>query len=254
MASADRFGYEWDVYSEIIPEYELQFRKWVSPLTEADFSGKKVLDAGCGMGRNSYWVLRWGAYEVVAFDADERSVAAAAKNLEAFPNARVLLKSIYDINWKNEFDVAFSIGVIHHLKDPLLGVRKITESVRPGGTVLVWVYGYEGNEWVVRYISPLRRAVTSRIPARLLHYLTYAFSLPFYAFIQLAPSANPYFVQLKRFRFWHVHSIIFDQLLPSIANYYTREEARDLLTKAGVSDVSLVHVNGNSWAVKGVKR
>ena len=26
--SPDRFGYEWNAYSEILPEYEEQFRRW----------------------------------------------------------------------------------------------------------------------------------------------------------------------------------------------------------------------------------
>jgi hypothetical protein len=31
--SPDRFGYEWNLYSEILPEHEEQFRRWTAPLT-----------------------------------------------------------------------------------------------------------------------------------------------------------------------------------------------------------------------------
>jgi len=91
---------------------------------------------------------------------------------------------------------------------------------------LIWVYGYEGNEWIVRLVSPLRRLVTSRMPIALLHFLTYFITLPFFLFLRIVPLDHPYYRQLKTFRFWHLHSIIFDQLLPSIAHYYRREEAR----------------------------
>ena len=60
MASEDRFGYEWDKYSDIYPDYEQQFLNWISPLDSEDFIGKDILDAGCGMGRNSYYALQYG--------------------------------------------------------------------------------------------------------------------------------------------------------------------------------------------------
>src|SRR3989338_4637337 len=111
MASSERFGYEWQKYPALTPDYEEQFRAWISPLGQEDFVGKSFLDAGCGMGRNSYWPLEWGAAKAVAFDFDRRSVDAASRNLSAFPQAQVMFKSIYDISWSSEFDVAFSIGV-----------------------------------------------------------------------------------------------------------------------------------------------
>ena len=77
MASEDRFGYEWDRYSDIYPEYEQQFLNWISPLDSEDFIGKDILDAGCGMGRNSYYALQYGAKYVTAFDAEMRSVQAS---------------------------------------------------------------------------------------------------------------------------------------------------------------------------------
>ena len=40
MASEDRFGYEWEKYSEILPQYENQFNNWIYPLTKADFKNK----------------------------------------------------------------------------------------------------------------------------------------------------------------------------------------------------------------------
>ena len=35
----------------------------------------------------------------------------------------------------------------------------LAETVKPGGTVLVWLYGHENNEWLVRFFDPLRRAL-----------------------------------------------------------------------------------------------
>ncbi|MEK7482200.1 MAG: class I SAM-dependent methyltransferase, partial [Patescibacteria group bacterium] len=169
MTSANRFGYEWEKYYWLSPDYEIQFQKWLGLFGLEIFQNKKVLDAGCGMGRNSFWALKYGAEELMAFDFDQRTVEAAKKNLAPFPNAQVEFASIYDINWQDEFDVVFCIGVIHHLAQPRKAIEKLIDSAKSGGMVLIWVYGYEGNEWIVRFVSPWRKYITSKLPLSLLH-------------------------------------------------------------------------------------
>ncbi|MEK6825650.1 MAG: class I SAM-dependent methyltransferase [Nanoarchaeota archaeon] len=251
--STERFGYEWDTYAKIIPEYEGQFLKWVAPLEKKDFKGKKILDAGCGIGRNSYWPLQYGAKEIVAFDYDPRTVEVAKNNLAPFKNANVRLGSIYNISQKRVFDIAFSIGVIHHLADPKKAVAQLVKATKKGGTVLIWVYGYEGNEWIVNYINPLRK-ITSRLPLKFVHLLTYFFSIPLYSYVKIFSPQHPYFKQLSRFRLWHTHSIVFDQLIPKIANYWTKEEARSLFEGQGLKNIQVYRVNDNSWTVMGTKQ
>ena len=185
MSSEHRFGYEWDKYSAMTEDYERQFRNWTNPLTPADWKGKHVLDAGCGMGRNSYWAMHYGASAVTAFDYDERSVARAKETLKGFPTAEVEFKSIDDIDWKNKFDIAFSIGVIHHLKDPKRALANMVSALKPGGTLLIWVYGYEGNEWIVRYVDPVRIHLTSKLPVAVVHMLAYCCSIPLYLFVKI---------------------------------------------------------------------
>jgi len=255
MASQERFGFEWDRYSDLDPNYEIQFKKWVYPLTQDDFKGRKILDAGCGMGRNSYWSLRWGASEVVGFDYDKRSTEAAQRTLKDFNNARVEFKSIYDIDWQDEFDIAFSIGVIHHLGDPKGAMKNLIRAVKPGGKISVWVYGYEGNEWIVRFVSPIRRNITSKLPVGVVHFLSYFLSVPLWFFVKIFKGPGPYLKQLSTFKLWHVQSIVFDHLIPKIANYWRREEARDLLAGFDeIEDIQIYHINNNSWAVLGKKK
>ncbi len=49
MAGEKRFGYEWSKFSQITPEYETQFLKWIKPLTKKDFS---KIDAIISLGVN----------------------------------------------------------------------------------------------------------------------------------------------------------------------------------------------------------
>jgi len=47
--------------------------------------------------------------------------------------------------------------------------------------------------------------------------------------------------------------VMYDQLNPAYAKYYTREEARALLESAGFSNVRIHHRHGYSWTVVGQK-
>jgi len=255
MSSPERFGFEWNRYREIEDNYELQFRRWIMPLTERDFAGKKVLDAGCGMGRNSVWSLEWGAAELVAFDFDERSVSVAKQNLSRFPNARVLFRNIYEITWENEFDLVFSIGVIHHLEDPDRAVKNLVRAAKPNGRVLLWVYSFEGNEWIVRFVNPIRKLFTSRLSLPLVHAMGYLVSVPLWLLVKRFHGPSRYLAQLSKFSFRHIHSIVFDQLIPRVANYWTRDQALSLFHSSDIKDAYVYRpANQMGWTVIGRKR
>jgi len=89
MGTEKKFGYEWNIYREVIPLHEKQFEGWIAPLPISFFRGKSFLDAGCGIGRNSLWALEAGAASGFVFDYDERTVAVARENLKGFPNCQV---------------------------------------------------------------------------------------------------------------------------------------------------------------------
>lgn len=252
----DRFGYEWEKYNAISDsyrsQYEAQFRNWTHPLPPSFYQGKVILDAGCGMGRNSFWCLQWGVKRLVACDHDERSTTAARQTLRAFPQAEVVTEDLENLPWENEFDFIFSIGVIHHTRDPRRVMACLHRALQPNGEVLLWVYGREGFETVLLFLDPIRKYITSKLPLPLLHVLTYIVSVPLYIGLQVRQPKRPYFQQLRAFAFSHLHSILFDQLLPPIARYYTQQEAREL-----ARDFQDVHVyrppNQNGWIVRGKK-
>lgn len=251
--SPERFGYSWDNYAELLPVHEQQFRRWTAPLTPENWRGKSFLDGGCGMGRNSYWPLRYGAERGVAVDVDERTLTRARATLAPFPNAEVRRESIYDIAEENAFDIAFSIGVVHHLGEPERAVRRLVRAVKPGGMVLVWLYGREGNGWIVYLFNPLRVHFFSRLPLPLVHTLSWPLTALLWLMLRLYFGASPYLRQLRDFSFRHLRGIVFDHMIPRIALYYTRDEAIALLKQAGLEDVEAHWTNKMSWAVRGRK-
>ncbi|MFB3788626.1 MAG: class I SAM-dependent methyltransferase [bacterium] len=251
MSVEQRFGYEWEKYRELDPYYESQFQQWLGPITPDFIRGRRVLDAGSGMGRNSYWCAKWGAADIVAFDNDDRTIQAARSLLGEFPNVRVEKRSIYDIPYENEFDFVFSAGVIQFLENPGCAVINLIRALKPGGTLLLWVYAREGNERFLRLVDPVRKHVTSKLPPPVLDWLTYLVSIPFFGYVKIFRPRGAYFRQLRDFRFRHIHLIIFDHLLPPVARYYTREEALALIH--GLENPACHFVNQNSWTVIGQK-
>jgi hypothetical protein len=84
------------------------------------------LDANYGIGKNTYWLMSYGAKSAVSFDMDDRTLKTAEDNLKKYKEASKL--SIYGIPYKNEFDVSFSIGAVHHLKFLEKAIDKLAQA------------------------------------------------------------------------------------------------------------------------------
>jgi len=251
--SPDRFGYEWNAYAEILPQYEEQFRGWTVHLAPEDWRGKTFLDVGCGMGRNSVWPMTYGAREGCAVDVDERSLASAHRNLARFPAVEVARASAYALPFIDRFDIAFAIGVIHHLEEPERALRRMVHAVKPGGKVLIWVYGQEGNRWLVTLLDPLRRTLFSRLPVSFVHHLSLYPAVLLWFLLRLGLRPVKYFELLTRLGFSHLRSIVFDQMLPRIAHYWPRETVIALMKTAGLEDIRIAQVNAMSWSAIGTR-
>lgn len=252
--SPDRFGYAWSVYKDMSPIYEEQFKRWTPFLNSEDWKGKSFLDVGCGMGRNSYWPLEYGASQGLAIDADDQSLASAQETLRRFPQAVVQRTSIYDLTHQNEFDIAFSIGVIHHLEFPEKALEKMVQATKKGGKVLIWVYGYENNEWIVNIFNPTRKFLFSKLPIKVTHFLSLFPTAMLYAYLKMGFGKIEYMNLIRNYNFSHLRSIVFDQMLPHIAHYWTKDEVIKLLEQANLVDIQIEAVNDMSWCAIGTKK
>lgn len=92
-----------------------------------DLSGWTVLDIGCNAGFYSIEMKRRGAARVVAIDSDPRYLAQAALAAEvAGVELDLRRMSVYDVAALDEqFDLVLFLGVLYHLRHPLLALDLI---------------------------------------------------------------------------------------------------------------------------------
>ena len=178
---------------------------------------------------------------------------ARGKIWRRFPKWKCGGQSLYEVSEADAFDIAFSIGVVHHLSDPEAAVARMTRAVKPGGQVLVWLYGRENNGWIVRFFNPLRHALFSKLPLKFVHFLSWPLTALLWLALRVGFPSGPYYRLIRGFSFEHLRAIVFDHMIPRIALYYTQAEARALLAGAGLEDIRATWVNENSWSVIGRK-
>ena len=130
-----------------------------------------------------------------------------------------------------DLDYVFAIGVLHHIPDPAPVVAAAFRALAPGGKLAVWLYGREGNTLYLLLVRSLWW-LTRRLPHRGLELFVPALYPFFWCYmtacrwlpLPLAEYMRRVMLPLtpaKR------RVVIYDQLNPAYAKYYTRDEAHD---------------------------
>ena len=264
-ATAAGFGWQWQHFTQEDERYAEQFLGWIAPVTPEFFRDKLVLEGGCGKGRHTQLAARWGARDVIGIDLSA-AVETAFAATRSLPNAHIVQADIYHLPLARKFDYAFSVGVLHHLPDPRGGFVSMASKVKPGGHVSAWVYGAENNEWITRWVNPVREKITSRIDQRALLQLSklpaacmfLATKLVYGPLNRGASSLaqhlfyNDYLSAISGFGWREQHTIVFDHLMAPTAFYISRAEFETWWRDIGARDVAISWHNKNSWRGTGV--
>ena len=127
-----KLGNVWTAPDHFLGDYpNMKFQRFAAHLPE-DLSGKSVLDIGCNAGFYSMEMKRRGADRVLGIDSDERYLAQARLAGEALGYSNIEFRnlSVYDVGALGEtFDVVIFMGVLYHLRHPLLALDLIHEHV-----------------------------------------------------------------------------------------------------------------------------
>jgi SAM-dependent methyltransferase len=254
------FGEQWTTFSDtsgFFGSSEL-LADFIQPFDMRKFAGARVADIGAGTGRHIQGLLDAGATEVVAVEPS-KAIEVIRRRFAERPNVRTMNIAGANLPSDSNLDYAISVGVVHHIPDPAPVIRAVYEALKPGGQFVVWLYGKEGNRLYLSLVTPIRW-FSRKLPLRALDVLARMLDVPLAAYIAICRRApwrglplRDYMVNiLGRLPSAKRRLVIYDQLNPHYARYYTRAEAVALMAHAPF-EVEAHHRRGYSWVVIGTK-
>lgn len=250
QGTARAFGYEWTTHGNLEKLYGQphdvldEFATFMIP--DDFFAGKRVLDAGCGMGRWSWCALQKGAAEVQGFDL-HAGIEMAKQLCAGDPRATFRTGSIFEPPFPpRSFDSVMSIGVIHHTGDTRRAFASLAGLVKPGGRLFVQVYRTRGAGMDRRMNALLK--VTSKLPHKLLYGLCWTLVLcrrtPVLKWlVQLANRAALVVSHARRRSFDRNVADTFDWHCCPHRTYHTDDEVKRWYAEEGFTEVRLTNPN-----------
>ncbi|MBX7255214.1 MAG: class I SAM-dependent methyltransferase [Candidatus Hydrogenedentes bacterium] len=247
---------QWTLFDD---REEFLFLDWIHPATLEDFRGMDVLECGCGGGQHTRLVASQ-ASSITAVDLN--TIDIARERTRQFPNVTFVEADIATMELGRQFDIVFSIGVIHHTDDPDKTAANLTKHVKSGGRLIIWVYSKEGNALVRWGVEPIRRLLLRGASPKFLlwlsRFITAAMYLPIYTVYLLPLRFLPFYEYFRNFRMLDFNRNVlnvFDKLSAPQVEFI--DEARIHRWFEQDNAFSAVHISrycGVSWRGSGIKR
>lgn len=254
--SIKSFGEQWSRFNQLGhiaegPVADAWFRQWLGSFDPELLRGCRVAEIGAGVGRSLLNMSRYSPAELIGYEPSE-CFSYLAENMRGVANCRLVNKGGHEF-YEHNLDYVLSIGVIHHIPDPLQVVRNAYASLKPNGQFVIWVYGNQlwGYVWFQRFV----RIFTQRLGDSALNWLSglLAVTLTSYAnFIERLKIRRAPLYRYLRTTFMKLSMefrkiVIFDQLNPGWSDYYSDTRLRELLLSGGFSSVRIEEKDGYSW-------
>ena len=127
-------------------------------------SPPRILDAGCGTGVSTDYLCHLNpGSEVLAVDISAGALDLARERLHrsgAAQQVRSLRqeeRSLLDLNGEGPFDYINSVGVLHHLREPLAGLKALAALLADDGLMHLFLYANAGRWEIHRTQKALTR-------------------------------------------------------------------------------------------------
>jgi ubiquinone/menaquinone biosynthesis C-methylase UbiE len=145
-------------------ERYVSYAPWLPAAAGFDeFSGRRLLEIGCGMGTDLAQFARGGA-EVFAVDLTPRHLAIARQRLltEAQP-VRLVRSDGESLPFPdNSFDVVYSFGVLHHTPGTQAAIDELGRVLKPGGVAVIALY-HRNSVFYWFYVMLVRGVVLGKL-------------------------------------------------------------------------------------------
>ncbi|MEA5508565.1 class I SAM-dependent methyltransferase [Crocosphaera sp. UHCC 0190] len=121
----------------------------------------RILDAGCGTGVGTEYLILLNPHaEIVGIDLSEKALEIAQQRCQqsgVSTNHKAPI-SFHHLNLEEadqlsgEFDLINCVGVLHHLPDPIAGIKALAKKLAPGGIFHIFVYAELGR-WEIQLMQ-----------------------------------------------------------------------------------------------------
>lgn len=170
------FEYEWLRYDVNLEEEDKAVFLTDSQLSEEELRGKVILDAGCGMGRYTRIAGQMGG-EIVGVDLS-KSVLKAYQMTQDNPFVHIIQGDIFKLPFRDkQFDIIYSMGVLHHTPDTRRSFLSLTKYLRKRGIISLWVYGTAGRfqDFITNPLSENRQRYAKNNMAKRFYWVIVSF-------------------------------------------------------------------------------
>lgn len=259
------FGFQWTKFTKMENLFKESFLNYIYPVSEDFFKGKFGLDAGCGCGRHIYYAAKFGA-EMVGLDFS-KAIETTQANTAGLKNIHLVQADIFNPPFKEGvFDFVYCIGVLHHLPDPNKGFGRLLGLVKPKHAIFIWVYSKTRK--ITNFFLNQIRKITSKIPPKLLYYLTFIcalfdwffFIIPYKLFKKI-PFLRKFiekitFERIKiysEYSFHVTHTDWFDRLSAPIRFYYDEKDMREWFAAYALKNIKISPTGKYGWRGYGEK-
>lgn len=259
IASVEHFGHEWAVFDQQTGwsdagTFRRVFEAYFAPLPAGSFNMDAVVaDFGAGSGRWARLVApQVGRLYVV--EPSSAAMGVARAQLSGCDNAIFVEEPIGGPSVpQGALDVAYSLGVIHHVPDPIRALRDVRAALKPGGVFVGYLYYALDNRpgWyrAMWRASDRVRAVVSGLPERPKRRITdIGAALIYWPLARTARllgrfGASATLVPLSQYAdksFYVMRNDALDRFGTPLEQRFTRTQISGMLDAAGFDTISLV--------------
>ena len=122
---------EWETLKELLP----------------DFTGKRMLDLGCGYGWHCIYAMEHGAASAVGIDIS-RKMLEVAREKTPYPQVEYRCTAMEDMEFpKESFDIALSSLAFHYIESFDKIAKKVNTFLKPGAVSCF--------QWSIPFLRPM---------------------------------------------------------------------------------------------------
>jgi SAM-dependent methyltransferase len=187
-----------------------------------------ILIAGCGTNQAAVFAYDNPAAKVVAVDISQPSLdhQQYLKDKHGLANLELHRLPIEELSTLGlDFDLVVSTGVLHHMADPLVGLKALASCLRPRGVMALMLYAKYGRIGV-ELLESIFRDFGLRQDDVSVQTVKDA--------LAVLPAEHPIQSYLKMARDLQSDAALVDTFLHGRARSYTVDECIDLVTSSGL--------------------